>query len=212
MTSPPASGFPGLRLRLLSGMEGPPRTLKPGHCAKRETGGGKGHPVKLRVRFFFFFFLAFIVPLLSYVRFLVTPWTVARQASLSITNSQSLLKAMSIESVMPSNHLILCRPLLLLPSVFPSIRVFSNESALHISWYFWRRWVFVAAWGLSLVAASRVCSLVWCLGFPMRWLLLLRIMGSKHVGSAAVVPRLSCPVACGISWARDQTHVIRVGR
>ena len=63
-----------------------------------------------------------------------TPWTVARQASLSITNSWNLLKLMSIESVMPSNHLILCRPLLLPPSIFPSIRVFSNESVLHIRW------------------------------------------------------------------------------
>ena len=62
----------------------------------------------------------------------MTPWTAACQASLSITNSRSLLKPMSIESVMPSNHLILCRPLLLLPSIFPSVRVFSNESALHI--------------------------------------------------------------------------------
>ena len=62
------------------------------------------------------------------------PWTAARQASLSITNFQSLLKLMFIESVMPSNHLILCRPLLLLHSIFPSIRVFSNESALHIRW------------------------------------------------------------------------------
>ena len=62
----------------------------------------------------------------------VTPWTAARQASLSITNSRSLLKLMSIELVIPSNHLILCRPLLLLPSVFPSIRVFPNESVLHI--------------------------------------------------------------------------------
>ena len=63
-----------------------------------------------------------------------TPWTAALQASLSITNSQSLFKLMSIESVMPSNHLILCCPLLLLSSVFPSIRVFSNELALHIRW------------------------------------------------------------------------------
>ena len=63
-----------------------------------------------------------------------TPWTAARQASLSITNSQSSLKLMSIESVMPSSHLTLCRPLFLLPSVFPSIRVFSSESALHIRW------------------------------------------------------------------------------
>ena len=63
-----------------------------------------------------------------------TPWTAACQASLSITNSRSLLKLMSIESVMPSNHLILCHPLLLPPSIFPSIRVFSNKSVLHIRW------------------------------------------------------------------------------
>ena len=71
---------------------------------------------------------------LSRVHLFATPWTAARQASLSITNSQSLLKLMSIESMMPSNHLILCHPLLLLPSVFPSIRVFSNESVLCIRW------------------------------------------------------------------------------
>ena len=71
---------------------------------------------------------------LSPVRLFVTPWTAARQASLSITNSRNLPKLMSIESVMPSNHLILCCPLLLLPSIFPSIRVFSNDSALHIGW------------------------------------------------------------------------------
>ena len=70
----------------------------------------------------------------SHVRLFVTPWTSACQAYLSITNSQSLLKLMSIESVMSSNYLILCHPLLLLPSVFPSIKVFSNESALHIRW------------------------------------------------------------------------------
>ena len=68
------------------------------------------------------------------VQLFVSPWIAARQASLSITNSQSLLKLMSIESVMPSKHLIRCRPLLLLSSVFPSIRVFSNESVLHIRW------------------------------------------------------------------------------
>ena len=71
---------------------------------------------------------------LSRVRLFVTPWTVACQASLSTTNSHSLLKLMSIKSVMPSNHLILCRPLVLLPLIFPSIRVFSNESVLHIRW------------------------------------------------------------------------------
>ena len=73
-----------------------------------------------------------LVQSLSHVRLFATPWTAACQASLSIINSQSLLKLISIESVMPSNHLILCRPLLLPPSIFPSIRVFSNESARHI--------------------------------------------------------------------------------
>ena len=71
---------------------------------------------------------------LSHVRVFSTPWTTACQASLSITISQSLLELMSIESVIPSNHLILCHPLLLLPSIFPRIRVFSNESALRIRW------------------------------------------------------------------------------
>ena len=71
---------------------------------------------------------------LSCVRLFATPWTAAHQASLSITNSWSLLKLMFIKSVMPSNHLILCRPLLLLPSIFHSIRVFSSESVLHIRW------------------------------------------------------------------------------
>ena len=74
------------------------------------------------------------VQLLSCVRLFVTPWTAACQTSLSITNSWSLLKLTSVELVMPSNHLILCHPLLLLPSILPSIRVFSNESAIHIRW------------------------------------------------------------------------------
>ena len=80
-------------------------------------------------------------PLLSRVRLFATPWTAARQASLFITNSQSLLRLMSIRSVMPSNHLNLCHPLLLPPSIFPSIRVFSNESALCIRWpKYWSCW------------------------------------------------------------------------
>ena len=74
------------------------------------------------------------VHVLSCVQLFATPWTAAHQASLSITNHWSLLKLMSIESVMPSNHLILCHPLLLPPSIFPSIRVFSSESALHSRW------------------------------------------------------------------------------
>ena len=71
---------------------------------------------------------------LSHVQLFVTPWTAARQASLSITTSQSLLRLMSIKSMMPSSHLILCRPFILLPPIPPSIRVFSNESALHMRW------------------------------------------------------------------------------
>ena len=80
------------------------------------------------------FYQADVAQLLSHIWLFVTPWTAAHQDSLSFTISQSLLKFMSNESVMPSNYIILCHPLLLLPSIFPSIRVFSNESALHIRW------------------------------------------------------------------------------
>ena len=86
----------------------------------------------LQIKLQIFFHLLLSVQSLSQVQLFVTPWTAAHQASLSITNSRSLLKLMSIESVMPSNHLILCRPLLLLPSIFPSIRVFYSESVLPI--------------------------------------------------------------------------------
>ena len=82
----------------------------------------------------FYHWLLLLVQLLSYLQMSATPWTAARQASLSVTNSRSLLKLMPIESVMPSNHLILCHPLLLPPGIVPSIRVFSNESALHHRW------------------------------------------------------------------------------
>ena len=78
--------------------------------------------------------MLFVVQSLSGVQFFTTPWTAARQASLFFTISWSLLKFMSIELVIPSNHLILCRPFLLLPSIFPSIKVFSNELALGIRW------------------------------------------------------------------------------
>ena len=89
----------------------------------------------VQIAWFLLFSLQFSsVQLFSHVQLFATPWTAARQPSLSITNSRNLLKLMSIESVMPSNHLILYRPLLLPPSIFPSIRVFSNESALCIRW------------------------------------------------------------------------------
>ena len=98
-----------------------------------------------------------------------TPWTTARQASLSITNSRSLLKLISIESVMPSNHLILCRPLLLLPSVFPSIRVFSDESVLLIRWP--KNWSFT----FSINPSNEYSGLI---SFRMDWLDLLAVQGT----------------------------------
>ena len=87
-----------------------------------------------KVTIFINFFIPFSVQLLNHVQPFATPWTAARQASLSITNFRSLLKLMSIESMMPSNRLILCHPLLLLLSIFPSIRVFSNKLVLCIRW------------------------------------------------------------------------------
>ena len=106
------------------------------------------------------------VQLLSRVRLFVTPWTAAHQSSLSITNSQSLLKLMSIESVMTSNHLILCHPLLLPPSIFLSIRVFSNESALHIRWpKFW-------SFSFSISPSNEYSGLI---PFRMNWLDLLAV-------------------------------------
>ena len=105
---------------------------------------------------------------LSHVRLFVTPWTAARQASLSTTNSQSLLKLMSIKSVMPSNHLILCHPLLLLPSVFPSKRVFSNESVLHIRWP--KYWSF----SFSISPSSVYSGLI---SFRIDWFDLLAVQG-----------------------------------
>ena len=110
-----------------------------------------------------------LVQLLSCVWLLVTPWTTTRQAFLSITNSQSPLKPMSIELVMPSNHLILCHPLLLLPSIFPSIRVFSNESVLHIRWP--KYWSF----SFSISPSNEHPGLI---SFRMDWFDLLAVQGT----------------------------------
>ena len=120
------------------------------------------------------------VQLLSCVLLLVTPWTAARQASSSITNSQSLLKLMSIELVMPSNHLSLCRPLLLLLSVFPSIRVFSNESALRIRWP--KYWSF----SFNISPSSEHSGLI---SFRMDWLDLLAVQGLSRVFSNTAVQK-----------------------
>ena len=99
----------------------------------------------------------------------VTPWTAAHQASLSTDNSRSLLKLMSIELVMPSNHLILCCPLLLLPSIFPSIRVFSNEPGLHIRWP--KDWSF----SFNISPSNEHSGLI---SFKMDWLDLLAVQGT----------------------------------
>ena len=121
--------------------------------------------------------------LLSRVQLFVTPWTAAHQASLSITNSQSLLKLMSIESVMPSSHLILCRPLLLPPSILPSIRVFSNESVLCIRWP--KHW----SLSFSISPSNEHPGLI---SFRMDWLDLLEVQGSsptpqfKSINSSAL--------------------------
>ena len=102
---------------------------------------------------------------LSHIQLFATPWTAAHQAFLSITNSRSLLKFMSIQLVMPSNHLILCRPLLL-PSIFPSIRVFSNESVLHIRWP--KYWSF----NFSISPSNEYSGLI---SFRMDWLDLIAV-------------------------------------
>ena len=104
----------------------------------------------------------------------VTPWTAARQASLSITNSQSLLKLMSIKLVMPSKHLILCRPLLLLPSIFPTIRVFSNQSVFHIRWP--KYWSF----SFSISPSNEYSGLI---SLRMDWLDLLAVLRDSQDSS-----------------------------
>ena len=111
---------------------------------------------------------------LSHVQLFASPWTAAHQASLSITISQSLLKLMSIESVMPSNHLILCCPLLLQPSIFPSIRVFSNEFALCIRW--------PEYWSFSISPFSEESGLI---SFRIDWFDLLAIQGTLQESSPA---------------------------
>jgi hypothetical protein len=124
---------------------------------------------------------------LSHIQLFATSRTAARQASLFITNSRSLLKLMSIELVMPSNHLILCCPLLLLPSIFPSLRVFSNESALRIRWpTYW-------SFSFTISPSNEYSGLI---SFMMNWLDLLAVQGTlksllQHHSSKASILRCS---------------------
>ena len=128
-----------------------------------------------------------LVQSLNHVRLFATPWTAAHQDFLSITNSRSLPKLMSIESVMPSNHLILCRPLLLLPSIFPNIRVFSNESALWIGWpNYW-------SFSFSISPSNEHPGLI---SFRMDWVDLRAVQGTlktllQHHSSKASILRCS---------------------
>ena len=126
---------------------------------------------------------------LSRVRLLETPWTTAHQASLSVTNSQTLPKFMSIKLVMPSSHLILCHPLLLLPSIFSSIRVFSNESALHMRWP--KYWSF----SFSISSFSEHPGLI---SLRMGWLDILTVQGTlksllqHHSSKSACYKKVKC--------------------
>ena len=132
---------------------------------------------------------------LSHAQLLATPWTAARQASLSITTSQNLLKLMSIESVMPSNHLILCHPLPLPPSIFPSINAFSNESVLRIRW--------PKYWSFSISPSKEYSELI---SFRIDWFDLLAVQGSlksllqhhssraSHLGCYIIMSRVSCNI------------------
>ena len=118
------------------------------------------------------------VPSLSHVQLFVTPWTATHQAFLSVTNSRSLLKLTSVESVMPSNHLIICRPLLLLPSIFASIRVFSSESILCIRWP--KYWSF----SFSISPSNKYSGLI---SFRIDWFDLIAVLGTPHHSSKASI-------------------------
>ena len=126
-----------------------------------------------------------------------TPWTAAHQASLSITNSWSLLKLMSIKLAMPSNHLILCRPLLLLPSIFPSIRVFSNESTLHMRWP--KYWSF----SFSISPFSEYSGL---LSFRMDWFDCLVSEGFSRVFSNTTVQKHQFFSTQPSLWSNSHIH------
>ena len=138
------------------------------------------------------------VQLLSCVRLFVIPWTAACQASLSITNSHSLPKLMSIESMMPSNHLILCRPLLLPPSIFPSIRVFSNELVHHIRWP--KYWSF----SFSISPSNEYSGLI---SFRMDWLDLFAIQGDSQESSPTLQFKNVNPSVLSFLYSQTLTSI-----
>ena len=133
---------------------------------------------------------------LSHVRLFVTPWIAARQASLSITNSWSSLKLMSIESVMPSSHLILCHPLLL-PPIPPSIRVFSNESTLHLRWP--KYWSFT----FSISPSNEHPGLI---SFRMDWFYLLAVQGT-HSQESSPTPQFKSINSLPLSFLHSPTFI-----
>ena len=133
------------------------------------------------------------VQLLSRVQLFATPWTAACQASLSITNSQSLLKLMSIDLVMPSNHPILCCPLPFLPSIIPSIRVFSNESVLHIRWP--KYWSF----SFSISASNEYSGMI---SFRMDW---LDLLGVQRTLESSPTPQLKSINSLALTFLHSPT-------
>ena len=154
-------------------------------------------PLPLGQFYLAIYYLSCSVQSLSCVRLFATPWTAAHQASLSITNSWSLLKLMSIESVMPSNHLILCHSLLLPPSIFPSIRVFSNESVLCTRWT--KYWSF----SFNISPSSEYSGLI---SFRTDWLELLAVQRTlknllQHNSSKALIFQCSA-----FLWSKSHIH------
>ena len=152
-----------------------------------------------------FFYLQFSsVQSLSHVGLFATPWITAHQASLSITNSRSLPKLMSIESVMPSSHLILCSPLLLLPPIPPSIRVFSNESTLHMRWP--KYWSF----SFSISPSNEHPGLI---SFRMGWLDLLAVQGTlksllqHHISKASILQHSAFIIVQLHPWLLEKPYL-----
>ena len=142
----------------------------------------------------YYIVIAVVIQSLSHVQLFLNPWTAARQASLSITNSRGPPKPMSIESVMPSNHFILCCPLLLPPSVFPSIRIFSSESVLHIKWP--KYWSF----SFNIIPSNEHSGLI---SFRMDWLVPLAVQGTIKRNQGFRIPKINI-ILPQLNMAKDR--------